>query len=72
MKKLLLVLACFLPLAVMACPGCNDDFNTKTGAKMPPYTFIILGIFILSTYIPFYILFRAAKKYEPQKFDGNE
>lgn len=71
MKNVLLVLICFFPLAVLACPGCYDNVNSNS-TKSPPYTFIILGIFILLTYIPFYILFRAAKKYEPQKLDGNE
>ncbi|HXH29564.1 MAG TPA: hypothetical protein VNJ01_02015 [Bacteriovoracaceae bacterium] len=44
----------------------------SNNTKAPPYTFIILGTFILLAYIPFYILFRAAKKYDPEKLNGND
>jgi hypothetical protein len=49
----------------LACPACAGGNPGADGTK-PPYTLIILGIFILLTYIPFYFLFRAAKKYDPQ------
>ena len=52
-----------------ACPGCDSAAAAK---NQPPYTLYILGGFILMTYIPFYILFRATKKYDPKLIDGNE
>jgi hypothetical protein len=51
-----------LSTAVLACPNCHASINNGK----PPYTIIILGVFILVTYIPFYLLFRAAKKYDPK------
>ena len=72
MKKIFFLLLLLLPALALACPGCNDDFSTlKTGVKPLPYTFIILGIFVLLTYIPLFILFRAAKKFDASKLDGN-
>lgn len=50
-------------VAAWACPNCND---TVSSVPKPPYTLIILAIFILSTYVPFTILFRAAKKFDPK------
>jgi len=47
---------------VLACPNCHAAINDGK----PPYTIIILGVFVLVTYIPFYLLFRAAKKYDPK------
>jgi hypothetical protein len=46
-----------VPSLVMACPNCAGSANGKD-----KYTVAILGIFILLTYIPFYILFNLAKK----------
>jgi len=72
MRKILLALVCYLPLSLLACPGCYDSVSSNPGAKQTPWTFIVIGIFILLSYIPFYILLRAAKKYEPQETDGNK
>lgn len=49
-----------ISLNTWACPNCYSYDPNK-----PPYTLIIVGIFILITYIPFYLLFRAMKKYDP-------
>ena len=46
-----------MPSFVMACPNCAGSTNGKD-----KYTVAILGIFILLTYVPFYILFNLAKK----------
>jgi hypothetical protein len=60
----------FLPLDLLACPACAGG---SPGAKLnqPPYTIIILGCFIVLTYIPFYLLFRAAKKFDPKNSNEN-
>jgi hypothetical protein len=72
MKKLLIISLSLLPVLALACPGCNDDFSSvNNSVQPPPYNFMILGGFIVSTYVPFYLLFRAAKKYEPKDTDGN-
>jgi hypothetical protein len=64
MNKILTAFLFFAPFAVWACPNCNNAVGEA--ANKPPYTIIILGIFIALIYIPFYILFRAAKKYDPK------
>jgi hypothetical protein len=64
MNKVLTAILFLSPLAVWACPNCNTAVGEA--ANKPPYTIIILGIFIALIYIPFYILFRAAKKYDPK------
>ena len=61
-KALLSCLLMVWSTAVLACPNCHASINNGK----PPYTIIILGVFILVTYIPFYLLFRAAKKYDPK------
>jgi len=67
MKALTALLMTFYSVASWACPYCNNMSKDKT-----PYALIAVGVFILITYIPFYILFRAAKKYDPKQFDENE
>jgi hypothetical protein len=69
MNKLSFALFLLVPAAVWACPNCNTGLGEE---NKPPYTLIILGIFILLIYIPFYMLFRAAKTYDPKNSDGNE
>jgi hypothetical protein len=69
LKKTLPFLLMFATVATWACPGCDSAAGAK---DQPPYTLYILGGFILLTYIPFYILFRSAKKYDPKYLDGNE
>ena len=64
-KFLLLAIISFLPATVLACPACAGG-NPGADVSKPPYTLIILSTFIVLTYIPFYFLFRAAKKYDPQ------
>ncbi len=41
-----------------ACPNCAGS----TVAETEDYTFLILGGFIVLTYIPFYLLFKRAYK----------
>lgn len=56
-------------LTAWACPGCAGGINNNK----TQWTLIILGVFILATYVPFYILFRAAKTYDPKNnVDGNQ
>jgi hypothetical protein len=69
MKKFALTLILMLISGVLwACPNCHP---IESGNK-PPYTLIILGVFILVTYIPFYLLFSAAKKYDPKNATTEE
>lgn len=71
MKNYFLVLFIFIfSLTAWACPGCAGGIN-KGGTQ---WTLIILGTFIVACYVPFYILFRAAKTYDPKNnlVDGNE
>jgi hypothetical protein len=67
-KKLLAVLFVWgLTLSsAWSCPNCAGG-TVKDGK--PPYTLIILSSFVLLIYIPFFILFRAAKKYDPKNGD---
>ena len=65
MIKYMILAVSLLPSVVLACPACAGG-NAGADASKPPYTLIILSIFIVLTYIPFYFLFRAAKKYDPQ------
>lgn len=64
MKALLASIFAFLSVTVWACPNCHD---TVQASKGPPWTLIIIGGFILLTYVPFYILFNAARKYDPTR-----
>lgn len=64
MLKFLFSLILFIPSSLLACPACaGGDVGS---VSKTPYTVIILGCFIVLTYIPFYLLFRAAKKYAPE------
>jgi hypothetical protein len=67
MMKILCFVLFLLPSLVWSCPNCHVGVSDSA---RPPYTLIILGAFIVLTYIPFYILFRAAKKYDPSQ-NGN-
>lgn len=64
MMKLFAIIFLLLPMAVWACPNCHVGVNEDS---RPPYTLMILGGFIILTYVPFYILFKAAKKYDPNE-----
>jgi hypothetical protein len=69
MRGLLFFAFLTLPSAALACPACaGGDAGSKI--SQTPTTVIILGCFILLTYIPFYFLFRAAKKFDPK--NGHE
>ncbi len=70
--KIFLTLICFIPAAVLACPYCNDSVSANGSVNSSSNMLLIIGIFVLLSYIPFYILFRAAKKYEPKEIDGNK
>lgn len=72
MNKFYLVFSFLFSFAAVACPYCNDSVNTNGGMNSSSLTLIVIGIFVLLSYIPFYILFRAAKKYEPKEIDGNK
>lgn len=64
MKRILFALFLVtLSVATWACPGCA---GSDMGKGKPPYTLIVLSIFILLTYIPFYLFYRASKKYDPK------
>jgi hypothetical protein len=69
MNKLFVLFFSLVPVTVWACPNCH---TAVSDSNKPPYTLIILGVFICLTYIPFYILFRAAKTYDPKNSDGHE
>lgn len=70
MIKFLLILVGFLlPMTIWACPNCHSAVGDE---GKPPYTLMILGAFICLTYVPFYILFRAAKKYDPKNANDLE
>jgi hypothetical protein len=69
MKKIFSLILFFSTAVVWACPNCHTAVEK---ANKPPYTLIILGIFILSIYIPMYILFNASRKYDPSKLDADE
>lgn len=66
MMRIFSLIILLIPLTVWACPNCH--VGVSDDAK-PPYTLMILGAFIVLTYIPFYILFKAAKKYDPNQND---
>ena len=68
MKFVLTFIIVLLPALAWACPNCHALADNSK----PPYTLIILGIFIALTYIPMYILFRAFKKYDPKNVSANE
>jgi hypothetical protein len=69
MRNFFTFLFFLLPMTVLACPNCHTSVSDES---KPPYTLIILGLFIVVTYIPFYVLFSAAKKYDPKNSDGNQ
>ncbi len=69
-KTLIVIILSLLPMSLLACPACASG-DVGSGASKVPYTLIILSCFILLTYIPFYLLFRAAKKYEPNNNNEN-
>jgi hypothetical protein len=69
MKNLIFIVFSLFTITAWACPGCDSAAANK---NQPPYTLIILGCFILLTYIPFYIFYRSAKNFDPSKLNGNE
>lgn len=72
MKFFFLSLFACISNAALACPYCNDSVPSNGGMNSSTYTLVIIAIFVALSYIPFYILFRAAKKYEPKEIDGNK
>ena len=59
--KLFLFFILFLcQVNLWACPTCAGSGNNKADVN----TVIILGCFIILTYIPFYLIFRLIKKYQ--------
>ncbi len=70
MKVYSLIAFMLFSMTVGACPNCHETVNLG-GENGPPYTLIILAIFIVVTYIPMYFFFRMTKKYANQTFDEN-
>lgn len=58
MKKLIYSVILFFSSVAMACPNCSGSDNA-----VDKYTVVILGVFILLTYIPFYLFFKFCRKY---------
>jgi hypothetical protein len=70
MKIISSILFFMFSMTAWACPNCHQTVNI--GAKQgPPYTLIILAVFIAVTYIPMYFFFRMTKKYATHSFDEN-
>jgi hypothetical protein len=63
MKIIFYLLLALFSVAAWSCPNCHTAIDE---GNRPPYTIIFLGLFICLTYIPFFILFRAAKKFDPK------
>lgn len=64
MKKLGFFLVSFLFVSdLLACPYCAG--NTQSGKDSN--TTLILGLFILAIYIPYFIIFRMIKKHRALK-----
>jgi hypothetical protein len=64
MKKLFLFLmTLFLISAAQACPNCAASNTEKDNVVI----FLLAG-FILLTYIPYYIIFRLAKKGQKRQY----
>ncbi len=59
-----------IPGWALACPTCSD-IVTEGPSNGLPKTFLILCIFIGLIYIPLFMLFRAAKTYDPKNGDGH-
>jgi hypothetical protein len=64
MKQFLFGLITCFSYQVSACPNC---YPLKEGGETFPYRILILGLFILLTYIPLALFYKAAKKYDNQR-----
>ncbi len=71
MKVLTTLVLFIISLSVGACPNCHETVRMAGVQSGPPWTLIILAIFVACTYIPFYFFFRMTKKYATQTFDEN-
>jgi hypothetical protein len=72
MKILTSLVFLLISWTVWACPNCHETVKMAgVGPSGPPWTLIILGVFVACTYIPFYFFFRMTKKYATHKFDEN-
>jgi hypothetical protein len=60
---ILTLLFSLFSFAAWACPGCAGGSADNKSMS----TVWILGIFILLTYIPFYLLYRIIKKFDVNK-----
>ncbi len=64
MKKFLFIFfLSFFSFAAWACPGCAGGVNDNKSYN----TILILSVFIVLTYIPFYLMYRITKKYDVNK-----
>jgi len=59
-EKIFLLFILFYQANLWACPTCAGSGNNKADVN----TVIILGCFIILTYVPFYLIFRLIKKYQ--------
>lgn len=71
MKSLTAALFFIFSWSVLACPNCHETVKAGAAGSTPPYTLIILGIFVAATYIPFYLFYRVTKKYAGHEFNEN-
>ncbi len=69
MKVLTTILFFLFSWTVWACPNCHE--TVKLGKSGPPWTLIILAVFVALTYVPMYFFFRMTKKYASHSFDEN-
>lgn len=63
MKGLIFTLGLFFVSDLLACPYCA---GSTQGGKDSNVT-LILALFVVSTYIPYYIIFRLIKKHRALK-----
>lgn len=70
MKQVSILLFFIFSSTVWACPNCHETVKLGEAAG-PPWTMIILGVFVACTYIPYYFFFKMTKKYATTKFDEN-
>jgi hypothetical protein len=59
MKKLIASFLITFSSAVLACPGCAGSMDDPLAGNVV----YILGVFILLTYIPFYLIYRTIIKH---------
>jgi hypothetical protein len=66
LKIFLSIYVFFISGSASACPNCAGSADGRD-----QYTLIILGLFVLLTYIPFALFYRMAKKTKRNDVEGN-